>query len=390
MKLPFVLLDNLDKDTQSRWQKQFVIPGRSTIDGIWRRTQCFENKDKSGWKSKNDMRRKMVHYFDTFDVFKRKKDYIFTLTEPFLWVHYTFPKEEIKHFDILVEQSLKKWNQLSKNTYTCGDLVLNIDSNKPEKDFMEFPDNYLYRSYTLSRQGYSIPTNVKDEPWDVLKTGIRPIKKRGNPKKISNLSEIKKYFPAHFELGCGPSIEAGIPPLHFLHDVFYISNPKTSKFILDLDKDNLIPNILSNPELFYLKSSIPYQKALTAPVTKFYRMLKTFKDKKLLLEPIISNNFDGLPSFLGLKEKYVRQYKESKIIPKINFNSKAKSFIVIGSHADRRRTQESARKAGLKVVYIDPEKFSNDHPYPLESPQDEDILINMTAQQFADALQKIL
>ncbi len=295
-------------------------------------------KIKSGWKNNNDMRRKMVHYFDTFDVQKSKNKYSFVITEPFLWVHYTFPKNEIKSFDALVTRSLKRWERISENKYVLGDLSFSIDMAKPLDDFMTFPKNYLYRSYTLSKKDYQLNADIEHEPWDVLKTGIRPIMKRGNPLMTTKIKDIQKYFPAHFELGCGPSIEAGIPPLHFLHEVFGISDPKTGMFILDLAKDKLIPFILTDPKSFYLQSSLPYRKALISPATKFYRTMSILKDKNLLIEPIITNNFDGFSSLMGLKEQYVRRYKESEIMPKLDIDPRAKSLIVVGAHADRRHT----------------------------------------------------
>lgn len=63
-------------------------------------------------------------------------------------------------------------------------------------------------------------------------------------------------------------------------------------------------------------------------------------------------------------------------------------MIVVGSHADRRKFQEKARAAGLKIIYVDPESYLEEetglyYEYPIEAPQDEDILIRMSAEEFA-------
>ena len=53
------------------------------------------------------------------------------------------------------------------------------------------------------------------------------------------------------------------------------------------------------------------------------------------------------------------------------------------------RLNGQLEKERLKLIYVDPEGYINEHgkfiSYPLESPQNEDILIRMTAQQFTDS-----
>lgn len=391
MKLPLILLDNLAVGSEKRWQLQFVDPGRKYIEGVWRRTQEEENARFSGWKGPADARRKIVHYIDLFDLQKSTEGNRLILTEPYLWVHYTFPKKEIAEFLGKIERSFKGWIKKSEDHYIRGDIECLIDVEKNQLDPMFFPDDYGYLSITIQNIGKTLTPDKKREPWDVLKTGIRKIPGKGNPERTENLKEILPFFPAHLELGCGPSIEAGVPPLHYLHSVFYISNVETNKFILDLKADKLIPDILENPEEFYKRSSLPYQKALAAPITKFYRLIQSMHDRGMIFDPVITNNFDGFPSLIGMKEKYTRRYSESEIVPDIDFDPKARSLIVVGSHADRRRVQQAARRKGLKVIFVDPEGYGDKRiSYPLESPQDEDVVINMTAQKFAEKITELL
>ncbi|WP_339064000.1 hypothetical protein [Tepidibacillus marianensis] len=104
---------------------------------------------------------------------------------------------------------------------------------------------------------------------------------------------------------------------------------------------------------------------------------------------LLTFNFDGLITKIGLTERYVRRYDEANIIPEINFHPDAKSLIVVGSHADRRRIQQAARKQGLKVIYLDPEGYFTRGgfvEYPLESLKKEDLYIKEAA---TDAMEKI-
>lgn len=116
-------------------------------------------------------------------------------------------------------------------------------------------------------------------------------------------------------------------------------------------------------------------------------------DRGLIVGPIITNNFDGLVSRVGLKELFVRRYEETHIIPKIKFHPQAKSLFVVGSHADRRRIQHAARNKGLKIVYVDPEGYLSSGKfieYPLESPQDCDFLFRVTANEFAKRIYELI
>lgn len=391
MKLPHIFEDILDADAPERWTKQFVEPGRTVLEGIWRRTQDVRIREKSGWQNASDLRRKMVHYMDRFDVQDEEGTIKFKLLAPYLWVHYAFPVEELEQFDQRVQDSLKDWMEESPDHFRRGDLTFVIDHDASPLDPATFPKEYGFRTYVFGKDGETISEEKMREPWDVLKTGIRKPLTAGNPKRTKNIEELREFLPAHIELGCGPSTEAGIPPLHYLHNVFGISDPGTGKFILDLSKDRLVLDMLEDPVAFFERSSLPYRKALQAPVTDFYRGIKKLYDQGLLFKPVITNNFDGFPAAVGMEEQYVRRYAEAHIIPKMNFDPRAKALIVVGSHADRRRTHEAARNVGLKVIYVDPENFGEENrAYPLEAPQDEDIVINMTAQEFADGIKAFL
>lgn len=194
------------------------------------------------------------------------------------------------------------------------------------------------------------------------------------------------------ELGCGPSLEAGIPPLSQLHHIYSAADYSTGKFLFGED-DTLLERVLSDIGAFYSSAAEPYKTCFLAELTEFYvlfgKMLKTGK----ALNPLINNNFDSLAKLVGFDELYIRRYETSTWIPDIQFDPRAKSLLVVGSHADRRLVRVHAREAGLQVIYVNPEGYYKDGKftsYPLEALDANDILIRMTAAEFAENLSKIL
>lgn len=81
-------------------------------------------------------------------------------------------------------------------------------------------------------------------------------------------------------------------------------------------------------------------------------------------------------------EPYFRTMKDS-LLQEIDFDSRAKTLLVVGVHADRRLAQIRARELGLRVIFIDPERYVAPNgdiiSYPVEAPQDFDLFVRMTA-----------
>lgn len=397
MSLPFVVSPVLSQAYQKRWVKQFVNPGRDSLEGLWRRTQSEINKNKSGWQKSNDCRRRIIHYFDGYRLISQdKKNISLSVFSPYVWLHLGMPEKEINQYYSQAKTALEKtgWLTHKKSNkdyqlFIKDDLIVELKFYlKHPEDFKEnriFPSEYRFMEFTFRGKGSVINLN-KENPWVVLKSGFRTIPIKESPKIINDLKELIPYFPFQVELGSGPSIEVGIPPLNSLHEIYYVSDKKTGNFILDPQKDRLMETIICDPVDFYKQAGKLYFSALTAKHSEFHLLLKRLYKQGLVVGPIITNNFDGLCSTLGLPEIYVRRYEEARLVPNICFHPAAKSLLVVGSHADRRLIQEAAREHGLKVIYIDPEgyllngKFIS---YPLEAPQNKDFLFRGTAIDFA-------
>ncbi|TCJ80386.1 UNVERIFIED_ORG: hypothetical protein BDK47_1744 [Anoxybacillus amylolyticus] len=397
MKFPFIVYSNLSPKLIERWEKYYNNPtneyDRKVEEGLWRRTQSEENKEESGWKSDLDARRRMLHYRHHYDVITDNNgNSHLALVGTYLWLHLCFPEDELEDYkkSISVGLEIGGWNLLSSSPrlsfYEKGDLLLKIELfNQKEQDIKSgrtFPESYRILEATIHNKAYTIDQEFESRPWAILDSGIR--KKDVRSEKFEEIPYLKilDYLPAQFEIGCGPSIEAGIPPLHFLHQVYYVTNKKDHTFILGSQEDRLLYEILSNTEEKYINMVEMYLKCFISEPTPFYKGLKTLEKMGYLVGPIITNNFDGLVTRVGLKEKYIRRFEETHIIPEIDFHPDARSLIVVGSHADRRKVRAAARKKGLKIIYIDPEGYSEDGefiPYPLESLEADDILIRESA-----------
>ena len=224
---------------------------------------------------------------------------------------------------------------------------------------------------------------------------MRPILPPGRPRYIEP-EEIAPYLPAQVELGCGPSTEAGVPHLSTLHQIYSVSKSDFS-FVFKA-ADDTVPNVFAEPEKMYRRMTEIYRSCVVAEPTFFYCALKELWERQYFVGPIITNNFDCLCTAVGLREMSLRRYDTEAYFPfyrtcndrEIEFDPAAKSLLVIGVHADRRLAQLCARKRGLKVIYIDPERYfapdGSKINYPVESPQDGDLFIRMSA---GDAMPRI-
>lgn len=412
IKFPYSIMENLSSIDLDKWQRFYdrpIIYSRNSRceEGLWRRTQNVENKDQSDWKNPDDMRRRMVHYEYRYDLIHDEKENVIHLGifDFYLWWHVCFPRDEILIYLGIFYSSLQfgGWKRVyelgeHEQLFSCGDLYIRILKYDPVDNThnricqRHFPSNYLVLEVSVFSGENRKGEDFLQKPWKILSTGIRTKDKRGEP-DLNPWFHLQDFFPAQIELGCGPSIEAGIPPLNYLHDVYCVTNKIANKFIFSPYEDKLISGLMKNPKESIILFSEVYRRCFLAEPTNFYFTLRDMYDKGLIVGPIITNNFDGLSSRVGLSEMYVRRYDETHVIPKIDFHPQAKSLFVIGSHADRRRIQHAARERGLLIVYVDPEgyrigdQFNN---YPLESPRNEDILFRVTADEFANKIREII
>jgi hypothetical protein len=392
MKFPFPIAEHKEKIGLKRWELQFA--DHPIQETIWRRNQIKENKEESGWKSNKDARLRILHFKEKYSVKNKDNKTVLFVDGTYLHLVHGLPKKEAL-------QVFKNYsNLLSKNNFirnvsnkkeiykkpNIGIILSLIDSqHEIQKLINNLPTNYCLVDTVIKLGQIQITQEDLEKPWKALKSGIRKKDERGKPKYSSSIALLKKYLPCQIDLGCGPSEELGIPPINYLYDIFNVRDLKTNKMVFGI-KDKFFENFLMDQESFLIKTSKIIAKSWTAePKNSFYDFLKRGIKKKIFLEPIITNNYDNILKLNKIKVEKIRKFTEEKTTFK--FDKKAKSLLVIGVHSDRRHIHKDARSKGLKVFYVDPEVYidaqNKKFDYPLESPQDSDIIYKMTANEFA-------
>lgn len=395
MKFPYVVCP-LDDQLVRRWQKHYEMPSGRNLkleEGLWRRTQDPRNAEESGWRGLDDCRRRLFHYRYTYDLVDRGSEKALGLVSLYIMYCITYPRDEVAGVRAAIDRSLSEggWRRRSEQSvWECGSLEAELlDFERHPKDLevgARLPGGYCSLEVTIRSRGEASGPVERNMPWDVLRRGMRVKDRREEPELIPDLGLLERFLPFHVEVGCGLSMESGIPPLHYLHDLYRVSNRSDNTFVLGED-DDVIPRLLASPKAALRDLTHMYRSCFLAEPSAAHRDLKTLADRGLLVGPVMTNNVDALLARTGLRELHLRRYDQD--IPHVDFDPRAKALVVIGSHADRRRVQRRARDKGLQVFFIDPEGYwENDRftPYPLEGARSTDCLCHSAAGPVLRAL----
>ncbi|MGP4089641.1 hypothetical protein [Streptomyces sp. KR55] len=396
MYLPHPVIEQLSDQQVKTWNQHFAGDGherpRSVEEGIWRRTQEPANAEQSGWREDAAGRRRVVHYRYDYGL-----DYTFpvprlVLAELYLYVSFTAPAEEISAYGKHLQGWLAegRWKEKA-NGWHRGDLVVTLteyDAHpQDERADRDTPDGFRSLDVLFTSEGYSSPPRtLRNLPWDVLAGGIRVKEKRGNPTYAEDLSGLLDYLPFQVEVGCGTSIEAGIPPLHYLHEVYRVTARKDNTltqshaFTLSPQADTLVQEMLLDAPGKAEHLTRMFAACFLAQPTPAHHTLRALHDAGHMVGPVITHNFDTLSARAGLEEVFVRRYDQK--IPPVPFLDEARALLVIGLHADRRAVQARAREKGMKIFYVDPEGLEENgvfKEYPIEGAREGDIVVRAEA-----------
>ncbi|MDQ1295774.1 MAG: hypothetical protein QG608_3661 [Actinomycetota bacterium] len=399
MLVPWAV-EKLDGRILERWRTHYVpaCTGRDRLveEGIWRRTQDPCNAAFSGGREPRDARRRLIHYRFTFGVLSE----VLVVARIYLYFHVALPEGEIRVQSEAVRQALRAGGWRARGPVGVSQVFCRGDLRCTVRRHVKHPEDT--RAQRVLPVGYScldvqvdsdpVPFSGRRLPWEVLASGFRVPDPRGSPETVPDLSCLVALAPFQVETGCGLSVESGVPPLHRLHDIYQVTDPLTRRFVLDPVHDRVVARFLADPEGRLPEHCEMYRACLHAEPNAAHRALRDLYRAGLLIGPVITNNFDGILDRYGVPERCVRRYDE--IVPELAFAPRARALLVLGSHADRRGVQRRARRSGLRVVFCDPEGFDGPRgsfvPYPLEGPQDGDLLCRRRAGEALPALARSL
>lgn len=399
MKFPLTIVPQLTERQKRRYRQHMDSDRtgwhRRFTESIWRRHQHPSNARLSGWDSPEDKRRRLIHFYDEYGI----EGDAFVMRNSYLWINLTLPRQDIANYRALLLRNLRSggWEPTAPGrageSWRRGDLVASsvVRAVHPEDERRgaHFPADYRNLEVTVRTHDYQYPETLPLRPWRwFYDVGLRTLVPRGNP-RLMEPEEIARHLPAQVELGCGPSTEAGVPHLSNLHRIYSVSKPDFS-FIFK-PEDDVVFDLFAAPENKYREMADIYRACIVAEPTPFYIALRDLWRHGHLVGPVITNNFDCLCADIGLEEISLRRYDTEPYFPmtcrgeypSVTFDPRAKTLLIVGVHADRRLAQLRARERGLKIIYIDPERYlapdGEAIPYLVESPQDQDGLVRMTA-----------
>ena len=406
MKFPFVVQPDLTDSQLERYHRHIDSAEsgwhRRFTESIWRRHQHPSNAKLSGWQSDADQKKRLIHFYDEYGVEGRA----FVLRHAYLHLVLGLPAEHVDEYRAAMAAGLREgeWRREGAGApsdaraaqdgerWRRGDLTATLRHRPvhPEDQARgrQPPEGYASLDLVLRTDGYPLPDGWEGRPWEVFyRVGLREKLAREEPRYVEPAA-LAEHLPAQLELGCGPSIEAGIPHLSTLHRIYGVSRADYG-FIFRAQHDGLL-DLFRAPEAKFREMTEIYRACLLAEPTPFYLRMRELWKRGLLVGPIITNNFDCQCADLGLPEISLRRYDWGPYYPTIEHDARARSLLVIGVHADRRLVQMRARRRGLRVLFIDPESYiapDGGHiPYPVEAPQQDDLFVRATANDAMAAL----
>jgi hypothetical protein len=359
------------------------------FEGMWLRNQRKENAQQSDWLDESTTRRRYIHFYDSYITKTIGDQHFLSLKDAYIYVTNTLPKNEIVEYKNRILNALKLQNYIETNSNIYqkdGFEVLLFEYKNHPKNLeynVEFPENYISFDIVFRTKNFEYEPHY-NRMWKHSTKMFRIREKRETPQYETDLKALKQFLPAQIETGCGPSIEANIPPLYTMHELYKVQNHESGKFYFS-KQDDLMENIILNPEKMYKQFAHVPLSCLRAQHTEAYKFFDKAYKSGLFMGTVYNNNFDRLVKRFDIDEIVLRVYDKDKYLPNITFDKNAKSLICFGCHADRRQVQKQAREQGLKVIFVNPEGFYNKdkfEPYPLEAPKNQDIIYKMTFNEF--------
>ncbi|MBQ3494119.1 MAG: hypothetical protein IJA69_01750, partial [Clostridia bacterium] len=313
-----MIIEQLTKEQADIFEKYFLENGKFNFEGCWLRNQRPENAKKSGYIDETTQRRRFVHFYDTYTLEKTNDKFYLNLQDYYLYVTNTLPKHEVEEYHNKIVDALteKGYEKIDESYYLDNTQVDIKFYDVHPQNTTTFPSDYISIDVVICSKGYNYAP-LQQRMWDLSRKNYRIPEKRGNPTYPQDVADIIKYLPAQIEMGCGPSIEANIPPLYGMHETYKVQNHITGKFYFS-NQDDLILSVIQNPEKMRAVFAHVPLCCIRASHTKGYEIFNELYQKGYFVGEVYNNNFDKLLRRFGIKENYLRNYDIKNLFAKTN------------------------------------------------------------------------
>ena len=251
-----------------------------------------------------------------------------------------------------------------------------------ESDVVTYP-RLGYEGYARMRMALGEPT---DYDWSSVRRRLK-----GKPRitiaapRLLPLSldyDISSFAPFAFCAGSGLSAESGLPLLGSIHSLFEVDNMETGELIFGAN-DTLPKRIISDPEGEFRKFCQFTIDAIKAIPSDSHRIIAKLYEQGVI-RGVFTDNMDDILGKLNVPYTKTRLSIFPDRFP-VEFDPEVKSLLVVGVAVDRRDVIKQARKAGLKIIAINP--VDEVAPHSRNMDYLSDIFFRQTA---AEALPRII
>ena len=187
-----------------------------------------------------------------------------------------------------------------------------------------------------------------------------------------------EFFPADLYVGSGVSYEAGVPTLCDMHQRFGVDRPDGSDFAFGFDDE--LPTRLSQHPLDALASffDVHVGAAIGTPTRAMNAIRSLCRDGHVGC--VYTDNVDNLLGQAGVS--VVRVRGSGVLNERFPVEPRASRLIVVGVAADRREVVRQYRRAGAKVIVVNPVAKVSPRVRHLDYLRPRDAFFRTTADEF--------
>ncbi len=260
-----------------------------------------------------------------------------------------------------------------------------LKSRIGKSETITYSSDRKYPGYSRMRMIVGEPTNYD------LQSVARRLK--GKPRLVidpprlvpdSNNFDISSFAPFALCAGSGLSAESGLALLGSIHCLFEVDNNQTGELVFGA-KDTLPEKINSDPEGQFRQFCQFTVDAVKATPSPSHHLIAKLYEQGVISEAF-TDNMDDILSKVNVPYTETRLSIFPDRFP-VQFDPDVKGLLAVGVAVDRRDVIKQARKAGLKIIAINPVMSVAPHSRNMDYLRNGDLFFRETA---STALPKII